>query len=225
VAGALDIAIERLLDRAVARAVEDSPRAAAVLAGLQGRRLALRIEGTPFAPLIESTGRSLKALRLTSGNAASEPTPDAVIIGAPLALLQLNGEQQQAQAVINRGAVRIEGDAEIAQQFRELSRLMRPDLEAGLASVLGRSGAHLLMRGVRAAAHWSRVAAWTTVRNVAEYLAHESADLVSRAEAEHFLRGVDEVRDGLDRIEARLRDLERRAGPLTGVLSNDADAS
>ncbi|HEY3729930.1 MAG TPA: SCP2 sterol-binding domain-containing protein [Steroidobacteraceae bacterium] len=223
--GALDIAIERLLDRAVARAVEESPRAAAVLAALKGRRLAIRIEGTPFAPLIESTGRSLKALRIITTNADTDPAPDAAIVGAPLALLQLNGEPERAQALIARGAVRIEGDAEIAQQFRELSVLMRPDVEAGLAGVLGRSGAHLVMRGVRAAGHWSRAAAWTSVRNLAEYLAHESADLVSRAEAEHFLRGVDEVRDGFDRIEARLRNLERRAGPLTGVPSPDADAS
>ncbi|MGH8231502.1 MAG: ubiquinone biosynthesis accessory factor UbiJ [Steroidobacteraceae bacterium] len=219
------MAIERLLDRTVARSVADSPRAAALLAALQGRRLAIRIEGTPFAPLIESTGRSLKALRITSAAADTGPTPDAVIVGAPLSLLQLNGEPDRAQGVIRRGQVRIEGDAEVAQQFRELMLLMRPDLEAGLARILGRSGAHLLMRGLRSAADWSRAAAWTTVRNLSEYLAHESADLVSRAEAEHFLRGVDELRDGFERIEARLRNLEGRAGPLTGARSRDADAN
>ncbi|HEY1725320.1 MAG TPA: SCP2 sterol-binding domain-containing protein [Steroidobacteraceae bacterium] len=223
--GALDIAIERLLDRVVARAIADSPRAAALLAGLQGRRLAIRIEGTPLAPLIESTGRSLKALRLRSAGSDSAAAPDAVIIGPPLALLRLGGEQEAAQAVIRRGEVRIEGDAEIAQQFRELSLLLRPDLEAGLAGLIGRSGAHLFMRGARAAAHWSRAAAWTAVRNVSEYLAHESAVLVSRAEAEHFLRGVDEVRDGFDRIEARLRNLEGRATALAGAPSPATDPS
>src|SRR4029077_17333046 len=112
----------------------------------------------------------------------------ASIIGAPLSLLGLAGED--SQAVIARGDVRIEGDAEIAQQFRDLAVLLRPELEAGLSRLVGRSGAHVAMQGLRAARDWTRAAAWTAAQNVAEYLAHERADLVSRAQAEHFLRGV-----------------------------------
>ena len=70
------------------------------------------------------------------------------------------------------------------------------------------------MRGMRAAAGWTRDAAWTSVRNLAEYLSHESRDLVSRPEAEHFLRGVDTVREQLDRIEARLQLMEQRSATL-----------
>ncbi|MGC2462443.1 MAG: hypothetical protein WA446_15950, partial [Steroidobacteraceae bacterium] len=66
----------------------------------------------------------------------------------------------------------------------------------------------------RAAVDWTRAAAWTSLRNVAEYLAHESGDLVSRPEAEHFLRGVERLREQLARIEARLQLMERRAGVL-----------
>jgi ubiquinone biosynthesis protein UbiJ len=38
---------------------------------------------------------------------------------------------------------------------------------------------------------------------VAEYLAHETGDLVPRAEAEDFYRGVERLREDLDRLEAR----------------------
>ena len=41
----------------------------------------------------------------------------------------------------------------------------------------------------------------TGVRNVAEYLAHERRDLVPRAEAEDFYRGVERLREDLDRLE------------------------
>ena len=203
-AATVDVVIERLLDRAVAQALADSPRATALIAALRGRRLALEISGTPFRTVVESTGRTLKAFRPQQTDAPA----DAKIVGAPLSLLALTGAD--AQAVIQRGDVRIEGDAEIAQQFRELGLLLRPDLEAAMARVLGRSGAHLLVRGMRAAADWTRTAAWTSVRNVAEYLAHESGDLVSRSEAEHYLRGVDQLREQLDRIDARLGVLEQR---------------
>jgi ubiquinone biosynthesis protein UbiJ len=224
-AAAADVVIERLLDRAVARAMADSPRATALIQRLQGRRLAITVSGTPWTTVIESTGRSLKALRpdtrhtdqATARSATGAPadTPaDATIIGAPLSLLALAGSD--AQAVIQRGDVQICGDAEIAQQFRELGGLLKPDIEAGMAQFLGGSGAHLAMRGMRAASRWTRTAAWTSVRNVAEYLSHESRDLVSRPEAEHFLRGVDAVREQLDRIDARLQLMEQRARTLTG---------
>jgi ubiquinone biosynthesis protein UbiJ len=78
--------------------------------------------------------------------------------------------------------------------------------------VLGRSGAHVIMRGLRGAAAWSRAAAWTAVQNLSEYLAHERGDLVSLAEAAHFLRGVDDLRDQLGRLEARVAQLESTDG-------------
>jgi ubiquinone biosynthesis protein UbiJ len=203
-AAAADVVIEQLLDRAVARALAESPRATALIAALRGRRLAIEVSGTPLRTVIESTGRTLKVF--ATGDADGQA--DATIVGAPLSLLALTGAD--AQAVIQRGDVRIEGEAEIAQQFRELGLLLRPDLEAGMARVIGRSGAHIAMRGMRAAADWTRSAAWTSFRNVAEYLAHESRDLVSRPESEHYLRGVDQLREQLDRIEARLQLMERR---------------
>ena len=50
----------------------------------------------------------------------------------------------------------------------------------------------------------------TAGENIAEYLQEEGRDLVNRTELDEFLRGVDEVRETADRIEARLGHLERR---------------
>ena len=126
--------------------------------------------------------------------------------------------------MIARGDVQIEGDAQIAQQFRELGLLLRPDLEAGMSQA---ARPQRRARGACAACgllrDWARATAWTAIRNVAEYLAHERGDLVSRTEAEHFLRGVDRLREQLDRLEARLQDLEireraRGRRPGTGLM-------
>jgi ubiquinone biosynthesis protein UbiJ len=175
-----------------------------LIAALAGRSISLEVRGTPWITTFESTGTMLRTLRLQSGASA-----DASIAGAPLSLLALTGAAPEA--VIRRGDVRIDGDAEIAQQFRELAVLLKPDLESGMSGLLGRSGAHVLMRGLRGAAAWTRASAWTGVQNLSEYLAHERGELVSRAEAEHYLRGVDELREQLDRIEARMAQLERKA--------------
>jgi ubiquinone biosynthesis protein UbiJ len=211
-----DIALERLLERAVATARRDSPRAVALLHALSGRKLSLQILGTPFTLLLQSNGETLRVSSATPGDTTSGDTilgeailGEATMAAAPLSLLALAGVDPQA--VIARGDVRIDGDAEVAQQFRELGMLLRPDLEAGLSRLLGRGGAHMAMLGVRSARDWTRSSAATAVQNVAEYLAHERGDLVSRAEAEHFLKGVDQAREQLDRLEARVRQLEPRS--------------
>jgi len=196
----VDGVIDRALRAAVSRARTDSPRARELLAALAGRSLTLEARGTPFRVTIASDGTMLHV-------ATPEALVDALISGTPLSLLALT--RQDPEAVIQRGDVRIEGDAEIAQQFSRLAWLLRPDLENALSQVLGRSGAHVLMRGLRGAAAWTRAAAWTSVQNLSEYLAHERGDLVSRSEAAHFLREVDDAREQLDRLEARLSQLER----------------
>jgi ubiquinone biosynthesis protein UbiJ len=81
--------------------------------------------------------------------------------------------------------------------------------------------AHLAVRAIAQVKDWGRAAGTSLLRNSAEYLAHESRDLVSRAEAESFLGGVEALRAQLRRAEWRASslhsDLERletrRAGP------------
>ena len=65
--------------------------------------------------------------------------------------------------------------------------------------LIGDTPAHQALRLVRLATGFGRRAAQTGVRNVAEYLAHERGDLVPRAEAEDFYRGVERLREDLDR--------------------------
>lgn len=195
----VDGVIDRALQAAVSRARIESPHAHELLASLAGRSITLEAHGTPLRVTIASDGTGLRV--------AAHPVADARITGAPLSLLALT--RSDPEAVIQRGDVRIEGDAEIAQQFSRLALLLRPDLEHALSQVLGRSGAHLLMRGLRGAAAWTRAAASTQIQNLSEYLAHERGDLVSRGESAHFLREVDDARDQLDRLEARLSNLER----------------
>ncbi len=200
-----------MLQRLVARGLDESPRARALMVELQGRRIALEIVGTPWTCTLGSTGLTLAFETAATGAVAA----DARITGTPLALLQLAGAQ--GQHVIQRGAVRIDGDAQVAERFRELLRHLRPELEASLAPLLGRSAAHLLVRALGEARQWTRASAWTGVRNVAEFLAHERRTLVPLAEAEHFLRGVEDAREQLDRAEARTLDLERRLRRLAGA--------
>lgn len=201
--------IERGFNQAVAQTRSDSTSARQLIAALAGRRLKIEIRGTPWVAIIESTGETLKLSRPPATAPVTLVSTDASIAGAPLSLLTLAADD--AQGAIRRGDVSIEGDAEIAQKFQQLAVLLKPDLEAAAARLLGRSGAHIAMRALRSALDWTRAATWTSVQNVAEYLAHESGDLVSRPEAEQFLRGVEQLREQLDRIDARVHYAEQQA--------------
>ena len=191
--------LENVLNRGFPR----SPRAQQLCAELAGRRIAIAVVpgGKVTQLLVESSGVSLK-LTPASAEALAAMPPDATVTGGPLSLLALSGSAPET--VIQRGDVRIDGDAELAQKFRELALLLRPDLEEELSLLLGDVPAHQVGRLARAVMGWTRNAATTTVRNVAEYLAHEQRDLVPRSEADQFLRGVDSLREDVDRLAARI---------------------
>jgi len=190
--------IANLLNRGLPR----SPRARQLCAELAGRSIALVIPG--IARLrVASNGQTLSVTR-------DEAPADATLSGGALSLLALSGES--GQAAVQRGDVTISGAPEVAEAFRELAQLLRPDIEEELSLLIGDVPAHQLARLARLAAGFGRRAADTTLQNLAEYLGHERADLVSRNEGEQFLRGVDALREGVDRLQARLDLLERRSG-------------
>lgn len=194
----LTATLENVLNRGLPR----SPRAQQLCAELSGRSVAVEVREITRLR-VESNGSTL---RITRGGADA----DAEIVGGPFGLLALGGASPEA--VLQRGDVQIRGDAELAQKFRELVLLLKPDLEEELSHVVSDVPAHQIGRFARTAFGWTRRAARTTAQNVAEYLAHERHDLVPRSEGDAFLRGVDAVREDVDRLEARLELLSKQRG-------------
>ena len=193
-------AIENLLNRNLPR----SPRAGELATALHGKVVRIEARGLGWVVYVESLGSSLRLSRSREG------TADAEISGSFMNLAALSGPHPEE--VIRRGDVSIRGDAEISQKFRELAMLLKPDVEEELSKLIGDTPAHQAMRFVRGLAGAGRRVATTSVRNAAEYLAHESRDLVPRAEAEDFYRSVERLREELDRLDARTQVLENRHG-------------
>ena len=156
----LSATLDNLLNRGLPR----SPRARQLCAELEGRSVAIEIRAITRLR-VASTGHTLSVTR-------DDAPADATLTGGLLSLLALAGES--ADAVLP-GEVAIGGDAQLAQKFRELARLLRPDLEEELSLLLGDVPAHQLGRLARLTLHWSRRAAGTTLENLAEYLGHERA--------------------------------------------------
>jgi ubiquinone biosynthesis protein UbiJ len=192
----LTATIQNVLNRGLPR----SPRAQALCSELAGRRVAIHVRDI-VRLLVESDGSTL---RVTSG----QLTAEAELTGGPLSLLSLAGTEPEA--ALQRGDVQVQGDVELARKFRELAALLRPDPEEELSIVLGDVPAHQITRFLSGALGFGQRAAATGVKNIAEYLGHETRDLVPAKEGEQFLRGVDATREDIDRLEARVQLLTAR---------------
>lgn len=191
-------ALGNVLNRGLPR----SPRARQLVAGLAGRSLALAVPAVTRVR-VSSDGHTLAVTR-------DDLPADATIEGGLASLLAFAAGGDPARA--QQGGVHVDGDAEVAQRFRELLQRLRPDPEEELAQLVGDVPAHQLARLGGHLVRFGRGAAATGLRSLAEYLGHERGDLVSRSEGEQFLRGVDAVREHADRLEARLARLARQRG-------------
>jgi len=183
------------------RCIDSSTQAASLARRLQGTSLQIDIDGITRIRANAHHGR----LALTAGD---DSAADAVISGSPPALLQLlkGGARREP----GKPAAQIRGDAEIANRYRELFMLARPDPEEELSRWIGDFPARRVSQFAQAAFKLARHARRTAGENIAEYLQEEGRDLVNTTELDEFLRGVDELRETADRIEARLGRLEGR---------------
>jgi ubiquinone biosynthesis protein UbiJ len=188
--------IQAVIDRHVA----GSPRARALVFALEGRNLHVNVRFTPWKVGAQASAGRLLLSKQAAGAA------DVTITGTPLSLAAL--ARESPADVIRRGDVKLDGDGEMAEKFQELLALLQPDLEGELARLIGDVPAHGAASIMSTVLNYGRGVARTQVQNVGEYLTHESRDLVPRAEATQFLQGVDGLREQVDRIAARVRELE-----------------
>ena len=173
---------------------------------LAGKVLAVNVTSTPqhtmFSLYFASDGEQMS---ITS---SADRAAAATLSGTPLAYLSMVGTQPEA--AMRSGSVRIEGDAEVAQAFRDLLKAAQPDLEEELSRLTGDVAAHQIGNVARGVWRFGKRFGDTFAQNVAEFLQEESRDIVSRIEADEFVDAVDQLRDDVDRAEARIGELQKR---------------
>jgi ubiquinone biosynthesis protein UbiJ len=198
---------ENLLNRGIAASRE----AQRLNHALAGRRLRVELQGLPLSLQIAATDHGIALSDRTDDPA------DCTLSGLPLSLarLGLTGDPE----VFRQRGVSISGDPVLAQDFRRLLDLARPDWEEELSRLVGDVAAHQLGNAARGLLRWTMQAADTLGRDASEFLREESRNLPTRFEVDEFLDQVDELGGDIDRAEARLRRLERKSTGQTGAGS------
>ena len=179
--------------RVLNRNIRESTRASELCQRLDGKLVAIRVRDTALAAWFE-IGRD--ALYLTMDH---DGEPDVVITGSLVSLALMAGED-----AIRDGSLDLTGDAATAQAFQQLLTHARPDIEEELSAVIGDTAAHGLGEFARSVGQWARQTRSIMGDNIREYLQEESRDVPSRYEVEQFSKRVNELRDDVDRLAARI---------------------
>lgn len=196
----------RALQEALNRALALDPEARAQVLDLSGQAIELHLEAPALALRIAVTAEGLEV-----GPAQPDNEPDLSLRASASALLErLLPASTGARGPNPPGKLRISGDAELARRLQKLAANFDPDFDAAFARVfgeiLGPQIAKALRSGWTSASAHARHLATDTV----DYLVEERRDLVSRVEQEMFFDEVDDLRDAVERLEARIRRLPAR---------------
>jgi len=192
---ALETAL-RPVARLLNRNIQESTPARELCAALDDTVIAVRVRNTALAAYFRIDDEILAVVTDETRE------PDVAITGSLLTLAKMAG--QSGEAALRDGSLEMTGDAELAARFQKLLGLAKPDLEEELSNVVGDVAAHRIGNIARGIGRWGREARTTMRENIREYLQEESRDAPSRYEVDRFSAGVNEVRDAVDRLEARV---------------------
>ena len=189
----------RLVEAALNRVLSLDSTSTEALRALEGRSIALRLKPWPAPVQI-----SVRAGKLQASDASA---PDLSISASAGALVALAAERGGFE--LPAGRIDISGDADLARRVQKLVNQMDPDWDRPLADFFGEVAGYQIAKGLRGALAWGRSTARSFVRSTSEYLREESRDLIAPGELADFIDGVEDTRDAVERLEARIERLAR----------------
>ena len=203
------------IESAFNRLLSLDPEAAAQLAELEGRIICLQLDGLAIQLYLFPSVDDVMILEAYDGVA------DTTIQGTPVALARL-GLTSDKQAEMFEGDVKITGDLKLGRKFNRLFASLDIDWEEQLSKVVGDMAAHTLGNITRHLFSWHQRNEQSMKMNTTEYLQEEIRYIPSQNQADSFYHDVDQLRDDVARIEARINKLEQKQQNNNPIDSKDS---
>ncbi|MEB8431775.1 SCP2 sterol-binding domain-containing protein [Cocleimonas sp. KMM 6892] len=131
---------------------------------------------------------------------------DATIHGSPMALIRLSTAENSGETLL-KSDVEIDGDMRIAEKFSAVLREIDIDWEEHLSRLVGDIVAHQAGQFIRGASRWLNETNDAMKMNTAEYINEEAKLSPADAEVKYYMDQVDDLRMGVDRLDARISNL------------------
>ena len=136
-----------------------------------------------------------------------EDDADVILSGGPTDFSKLLTSKDSAEAMFGKG-ITVTGDSGLANRFQEILADTQIDWEGALGDIIGDLPAHQLTNFLNWKASSYKRTGSSFIHNLEEYLTEEARMLPSRPEVDNFLKNVDQTRDSVERIEARIQQLQ-----------------
>ena len=137
------------------------------------------------------------------------PHPDLVLDIDANSFSELSASQGTIKDRAMR-AVKITGDAQLAQLIAKLSNQLRWDYEEDLAKIIGDAPAHFLSSQAKRFAQATEKAVADLQGNMVEYLSEEKKVLLHQRDFVSHKMEIQAVRDAVERLEKRISFLQKR---------------
>ena len=188
--------------RGINHVLTSEPWAKAELARHAGKTILLKLPVDDFSVEVTSLGLL----------AASQPsdTSSLVLELSAKALSDLVGSAGTLREQAFK-AVKISGDADLAQLLGRLVGQVRWEYEEDLARLIGDAPANFAVRQGKKLVSGGRSAAKDLLGNVVEYVSEERKILLNKRDFMHRKHELNELRDAVDRMEKRIQLLTQKA--------------
>ena len=135
-----------------------------------------------------------------------EVEPDCTLRAPAASLLRLALSQDKT-AILHGPDVELEGDSHVLMELVAILQDLELDWEYELSRWLGPVASTLIGGHLRSRARWTRSSFDSLSQNLADYLSEESRTLVGQREAEARFAELDQLKQDLERLEARFERL------------------
>lgn len=132
---------------------------------------------------------------------------DATIHGSPMALMRLSTSENSGASMLESD-VEIDGDMRVAEKFSAILKAVDIDWEELFSKLVGDIFAHQTGEVVRSGTGWLKESIEAMKLNTSEYLSEESKVVPADAELDYYMDQVDELRMDVDRIQARINNIQ-----------------
>lgn len=136
---------------------------------------------------------------------------DATISGRIMALVNLSAQQDKIATSIKE-RVEVTGNAQVAQQFQKILSEINIDWEEQIAQITGDVIAVKITRTAHSMQNWLKNSLESLVLNSRDYVQHEVNMTPTEYEFSDFKQQVGTIRDGVERLEAKLNFLMQNTG-------------
>ena len=186
------------LERGLNHVLSFDPNVDTHLRELCGKSVEIYVSGSELGVIVIFQADGVRLVSRDAGIAA-----DARLHGSFSAFIKMANDIRLGNSVFG-SAVNVSGDVEVVQQLKSFLGELDIDWEEQLSRWFGDAGAHGLGLVLRSLHNWGRQTAQAFWLDFGEYLVEETWVSPDPEEVVAYLEGVDEIRDDVERLSARI---------------------